>query len=107
MKNISAVVIIILLLFAGGAYSTTKLKVESMPDISFPVVFITTQYLAAPKDVMEDITKPLEKSVASIEGLKTLTSTSNDNFSQIVLELNQEKKPEDVKKRMSRALWPT
>ncbi|TVY09544.1 efflux RND transporter permease subunit [Paenibacillus cremeus] len=98
MKNIMAVIIIVLLLFGGGAYSATSLKVESFPDISFPVVLVNTQYLAPPKDVLEDVTKPLEKAVAGLEGLKNLTSTSSDNFSTIVLELEQDKKPDDVKK---------
>ncbi|WP_028549349.1 efflux RND transporter permease subunit [Paenibacillus sp. UNC451MF] len=98
MKNITAVIIIILLLFGGGIYAASTLKVESMPDISFPVVLVNTQYTAPPKDVLEDVTKPLEKAVAGLEGLKNLTSTSSDNFSSIVIELEQDKKPDDVKK---------
>ncbi|UUZ85713.1 efflux RND transporter permease subunit [Paenibacillus sp. P26] len=98
MKNITAVIIIILILIGGGIYSSTTLKVESMPDISFPVVLVNTQYLAPPKDVLEDVTKPIEKAVASLEGIKNLTSTSSDNFSSVVIELEQGKKPDDVKK---------
>lgn len=98
MKNITAVIIIVLLLFGGGAYSATTLKVESMPDISFPVVIVNTQYTAPPKDVLEDVTKPLEKAVASLEGIKNMTSTSSDNFSQIFIELEQGVKAEDAKR---------
>ncbi|MBD0379227.1 efflux RND transporter permease subunit [Paenibacillus sedimenti] len=98
MKNIAAVFIIMLLLVVGGTFSTTTLKVESMPDITFPVVIVSTTYVAPPKDVLDEITKPLEKAVAGLDGLKNLTSSSQDNYSQIVLELEQSKKPEDVKK---------
>jgi multidrug efflux pump subunit AcrB len=98
LKNIAAVIIIIILLFVGGIYASSTLKVESMPDISFPVVVVSTQYLAPPKDVLEDITKPLEKAIAGLEGIKSLRSTSSDNFSQIIIELEQGKKPDDVKK---------
>ncbi|ULL17529.1 AcrB/AcrD/AcrF family protein [Paenibacillus sp. H1-7] len=98
MKNITAVIIIILLLFGAGVYAATTLKVESMPDISFPVVLVNTQYTAPPKDVLEDVTKPLEKAIVGLEGMKNLTSTSSDNFSSIVIELEQDKKPDDVKK---------
>ncbi|NHN28569.1 efflux RND transporter permease subunit [Paenibacillus agricola] len=98
MKNITAVVIITLLLLAGGLYTTTTLKVESFPDISFPVVLINTSYTAPPMDVLDDITKPLEKSISSLDGIKNMTSTSSDNFSTIVLELENDKKPDDVKK---------
>ncbi len=98
MKNITAVIIIVLLLFGGGAYSATTLKVESMPDISFPVVLINTMYMAPPKDVLEGVTEPLEKAVASMEGLKNLSSNSSDNFSQIILELEQSVKTDDAKR---------
>jgi multidrug efflux pump subunit AcrB len=98
MKNIAAIIIIMLLLLVGGSYSATTLKVESMPDITFPVVIIATQYTAPPKDVLDLVTKPLEKAVAGIDGLKNLTSSSQDNYSQIVIELEQSKKPADVKK---------
>lgn len=98
LKNITAVVIIVLLLFGGGLYATTTLKVESFPDISFPVVVVNTQYTAPPKDVLEDVTKPLEKSLTGLPGMKNLTSTSSDNFSSIVIELENGEDPEDVKK---------
>jgi multidrug efflux pump subunit AcrB len=98
MKNIAAVFIIMVLLVVGGTFSATNLKVESMPDISFPVVFVTAQYTAPPKDVLEQVTKPIEKAVSGLDGLKNLTSVSQDNFAQIILELEQNKKPEDVKK---------
>ncbi|MGF7031884.1 multidrug efflux pump subunit AcrB [Paenibacillus mucilaginosus] len=98
MKNITAVFIIVLLLFGGGAYATTTLKVESLPDISFPVVLINTTYVAPPNDVMEDVTKPLEKAVAGLDGLKNLTSTSSDNFSTVVIELEQDEDPEEAKR---------
>lgn len=98
MKNVAAIIIIILLLLSGGLYASQILKVESMPDISFPVVFVNTEYMAPPKDVLDNVTKPLEKAVANLEGIKNLTSTSMDNYSSIVLELEQGKKADDVKK---------
>ncbi len=98
MKNVAAVFIIMLLLVGGGTYAANTLKMESMPDISFPVVVISTQYVAPPKDVLEEITKPLEKAVSGIEGIKNLTSTSSDNFSQIIVELEQSIKVEDAKR---------
>ena len=72
MKNVAAIFIVMLLLVVGGTYSTTTLKVESMPDITFPVVIVSTTYVAPPKDVLDEITKPLEKAVAGLDGLKTL-----------------------------------
>jgi multidrug efflux pump subunit AcrB len=98
MKNIAAIIIVMVLLVAYGTYSATNLKVESMPDISFPVVLVQTTYPAPPRDVVDEVTKPIEKAVASLEGLKNLQSSSSDNFSQIILELEQSKDPEEAKK---------
>ncbi|MBW5448487.1 MMPL family transporter [Cohnella sp. CFH 77786] len=98
MKNVAAIMILMVLLFVGGVYSAGTLKVESMPDISFPVVMVSTSYKAPPKDVLEQVTKPLEKSLANLKGLKNLTSTSSDNFSSIVVQLTQGSDPEDAKK---------
>jgi multidrug efflux pump subunit AcrB len=97
MKNVAAIMILMVLLLLGGLYSSGTLKVESMPDITYPVVMVNTTYLAPPKDVLEQVTKPLEKSLSSMKGLKNLTSTSNDNFSSIVVELEQGVNPEDAK----------
>ncbi|GKS12557.1 swarming motility protein SwrC [Paenibacillus chitinolyticus] len=97
MKNVAALFIIMLLVFVGGIFATTKLKVESMPDISFPIVVISTQYTAPPKDVLDQVTKPLEKAVAGFDGIKNLSSTSSDNYSQITIELDQDIKPKNAK----------
>ncbi|PYI50240.1 efflux RND transporter permease subunit [Paenibacillus flagellatus] len=98
MKNIAAVIILILLLAIGGTFSAGKLKVEMMPDITLPMVFINTQYNAPPKDVLDQVTKPIEKAVANVKGLKNLTSSSSDNFSTITIEFAQGTKVEDAKR---------
>ncbi|MFE5322023.1 efflux RND transporter permease subunit [Paenibacillus sp. NPDC056579] len=87
MKNIAAVLILILLLFGGGTYAATILKAELFPEISIPYVAIQTQYQAPPKDILEQITKPLEKAVAGLGGIKSLQSNSSDNFSSIEIQL--------------------
>ncbi len=97
MKNVAAIMILMVLLLIGGMYSTTTLKVESMPDISFPVVMVGTSYKASPTDVLDQVTKPLEKALANMKGLKNLTSTSSDNYSSIIVELTQGNDPEDAK----------
>ncbi|WP_261807530.1 efflux RND transporter permease subunit [Paenibacillus sp. N3.4] len=89
MKNVSALFIIMIMLFVGGFYSSTQLKVENMPNVSFPVVAVTTTYTGAPKDVMDQITDPIEKKLANIEDLDSMTSTSSDNFSMIILMFKQ------------------
>lgn len=97
MKNIAAVLIMIMLLAGGGIYAASTLKVESLPDVTLPYVAVTTQYAVPPEDVLEKVTKPLEKAFAGLEGLKHLSSSSSDNFSRIIIELKHGIDPEDAK----------
>ncbi|EJW18046.1 hypothetical protein PAV_3c04960 [Paenibacillus alvei DSM 29] len=48
MKNVAAVFIMVAMLFGGGFYAATGLKIDNMPDISFPVVMVTAQYAGPP-----------------------------------------------------------
>ncbi|SFF46491.1 Multidrug efflux pump subunit AcrB [Paenibacillus algorifonticola] len=89
MNKVAAMVILIALLVAGGLYSTATLKMETIPDISFPVVMIQTSYPAPPMDVMDEVTKPIEDKIANIQGLDTLSSTSSDNISSVVVQFKQ------------------
>ncbi|MDF2659561.1 MAG: transporter [Paenibacillus sp.] len=97
MKNVAAVLIICAILFGAGGLSAVSLKQETMPDISLPMVFVTTVYTAPPRDVMEDVSKPIEKAIAGADGVKKIHSTSSDNFSMIQVELENGRKPEDAK----------
>jgi multidrug efflux pump subunit AcrB len=89
MKNVAAVLIIIALLMGGGIYSASTLKVENLPNVSFPVVLITTTYPASPKDVMKEVTKPIEDKISNVEGIDTMTSTSSDNISSVIVQFTQ------------------
>ncbi|SDD72856.1 Multidrug efflux pump subunit AcrB [Paenibacillus sp. UNCCL117] len=110
MKNVSAVIIIMIMLFIGGFYSTTQLKIENMPDVSFPVVSVTTTYMGAPKDVLDQVTEPLEEKLANLEDLDSMSSTSSDNFSSIVLMFKQnadtDKKKQEVQDLLAEVVLP-
>lgn len=112
LKNSAAIIIIVALIALGGIVSALSLKVENMPDISFPVVVVETTYPnAAPEDVLDDITKPLEKAVDKIEGIKYLNSTSRDNSSVLVIMLNSgvdvDKARDEVERQVSGVKLPT
>jgi multidrug efflux pump subunit AcrB len=100
MKNVSALFIIIFILLGSGIYAANKLKVENLPDVSFPVVVVSTTYTGAPKDVMDEITAPIEKKLANLADLENMSSTSSDNQSVIIIQFKQnvdtDKKKQDV-----------
>lgn len=97
MKNVAATLIMVVLLFGSGLYAASGLKVENMPDVSIPMVIITTPYPGSPQDVMEQVTKPIEQKIANMDQLQTLTSTSSDNVSTIIVGLNEKADPEQKK----------
>ncbi len=87
LKSPAVIVIAIILLFMGGIYSAQQLQLETMPDLDIPIITVVTIYPGAgPSQILDDITKPLEKSTRNIKGVKNQTSTSSDNISVIVME---------------------
>ena len=87
----------------AGIYSTTKMKLETMPNISIPYLFIATPYPgAAPEQISDEVSVPLEKKVRGIEGVKNVYSTAYSNMSSVQIEFNygvdMDKKEQEVKK---------
>jgi hydrophobe/amphiphile efflux-1 (HAE1) family protein len=96
-----------LLIVLVGSISFLKLPVREYPDIDPPVVSITTVYPGANAKVIEtDLTNILEEEINSIEGIRSLTSTSRDEVSTIVVEFELERDidiaAQDVRDKVSR-----
>lgn len=98
LKNVAAVFIIAIMLISGGIYAATTLKIERLPDFSLPYVTISTQYALPPDEIAESITIPLEKAAMGMDGVKSVGSISNENFSIVTVELEQKIDPQAFKK---------
>ncbi|MDR0775447.1 MAG: efflux RND transporter permease subunit [Azonexus sp.] len=90
-----------------GLVSYGRLSVREYPKIDEPVVTVTTTYLGASAEIIESqVTKPLEDSLAGIEGIEVLTSISRSESSQISIRFKLERDPDaaaaDVRDRVSR-----
>ena len=73
-----------LLIVLIGAVSFNRLNVREYPKIDEPVVSVTTVFTGASSEVMEaQVTKVLEDSLAGIEGVDVITSSSRQERSQI------------------------
>jgi len=76
-------------LFVAGVLAWGSLKQELLPDISFPIVTVIAPYPGAgAADVTEQVTKPLERAVAGVEGLDQLQSTSSNSFAFVVAQFD-------------------
>lgn len=86
-----------LLLVLVGLVSFTRLSVREYPKIDEPVVTITTRLPGASSEVIESqVTKPLEDSIAGIDGVDIITSISRTEQSQISVRFKLEKNPDDA-----------
>ncbi len=105
LKNVSAILILCVLVVFGGIYSAFTLKKETMPDISIPIVSVITIYPgASPGDVQDKITKPLESLVLGVSGIKSVNSTSSENYSTIIAEFDYSADMKEMQRRVEEAV---
>src|SRR3954466_4800167 len=78
---------IVIIVFGGIAFKS--LGVRDYPSIDPPIITVKTNYAGANSDVIESqITEPLEKALNGIEGVRTISSSSNQGSSSITVEFN-------------------
>ena len=108
LNNSITVFILSGLLILFGIYSYRQMPKESFPEIVFPLIFVQTPYAGnTPSDIENLITRPLEKEIKSVDGIKALNSESVQDVSIINVEFNvgvdTEKALQDVKDAVDRA----
>jgi len=96
-----------LLLVLVGLVSFNKLTLREYPRIDEPVVTVSTRLVGASSEVIESqVSKPLEDSIAGIDGVDIVTSISRAEQSQITVRFKLEKDPDnaaaDVRDRVAR-----
>ena len=86
------ITMVILLIVVLGVISYTQLGVDMMPDITLPIISITTiDPGVGPEEMESQVSRPIEDIVSSISGLKNITSTSSEGVSVAIAEFNLEK----------------
>ena len=79
---VAAVLVIVL-----GIVAFTKMTPDLMPKMDLPYALVLTTYIGqTPETVETTVTKPLEKSISVIDGVKEIRSTSNDSYSMCIIE---------------------
>jgi multidrug efflux pump len=92
-----------------GLLGLSKLGVREFPAVDPPLITVSTEYRGASADVIEtQITEPLEESINSVAGIRSLTSTSREGRSTVVaefgLESDLERAANDVRDAVSNAV---
>src|SRR3954466_3513483 len=76
-----------LCLIVLGVMGLNRLGTDLFPDVTFPVVMVTTVYKGAgPGEIETQVTKPLEDSIAGISGIDKMHSWSRENASTIAVQ---------------------
>ena len=90
VKKPMTIFVAVILVVVLGAVSFMKMTPDLMPNIDMPYVIVITTYPGAtPEEVEETISKPMEKSLSTLENIETVQSISNANYSMVVLEFNK------------------
>ena len=89
LNNRNTIFLLLFILVAFGFYSYRSLPKELFPEIYFPTVIVQTMYPGNPPiDIENLITRPIEKELESIRGIKKITSNSLQDVSSIFVEFN-------------------
>ncbi|RXK18649.1 efflux RND transporter permease subunit [Macrococcus sp. DPC7161] len=87
LHNKLALWLMTIIVLFGGIYSAAKMKMEMLPSMSTPVITVTTPYPgAAPEDVLDGVTDPIEKKVKSLSGVDKVQSQSMENASAVTIQ---------------------
>ncbi len=107
VDNRTAIYIIAILITFFGLYKFNTMPKEQFPDIVVPTISVTTVYVGnSPKDIENLVTRPIEKQLKGISGAKVnkITSTSQTDFSLIVIEFDTDVKTELAKLKVKDAI---
>ncbi|MFY7972530.1 MAG: efflux RND transporter permease subunit [Flavobacteriales bacterium] len=89
IDNKTTVYLLTIFITIMGVLSYQSIPKEQYPDIVIPTMYVSTPYPGtSPKDVENLVTKPLEKQIKAIAGVKKLTSNSIQDFSNVIVEFN-------------------
>lgn len=89
VKNRTSVVILTILIAITGIMAYIGMPKESFPEIVMPQAYINTVYPGnSPVDMENLITRPIEKELKALDGIKSIKSTSVQDFSAILVEFN-------------------
>lgn len=105
LRNKLAVWLLTIIITVSGIYSGTRMKMETIPDISIPYLIVTDVYPGAtPRKVMEDVSIPLEKAAENLEHVKSVNSNSYSNMASIQVEYEYGVDMDEAKRALQSAL---
>ncbi len=101
IDNKTAIYLLTIFITLAGILSYNALPKEKFPDIVLPTISVATIYPgASPKNVENLVTKPIEKKLKGVSGVKKITSSSVQGMSVIMVEFNSDEQVDKAKQKV-------
>ncbi|HMG81804.1 MAG TPA: efflux RND transporter permease subunit, partial [Ferruginibacter sp.] len=107
VSNKTSIYLVMLFVTLAGVFQFATLPKEQFPDIVIPTIYVQTIYTGnSPKDIENLVTRPIEKQIKGITGakIKKFTSTSQQDYSAIVVEFDTQVKTEIALQKVKDAI---
>jgi multidrug efflux pump len=105
IDNRTSIYVIILIITIAGIMSYNKLQKEKFPDIVIPTIYVGTIYPGtSPADMENLVTRPIEKQIKAISGVRKVTSNSVQDYSMVSVEFNTGILVADAKQKVKDAV---
>lgn len=105
LNNKFAIWILTIIVIAAGLYSGFNMKQEMMPNITMPNLSVMTTYPgAAPDEVAEKVTIPIEERIQNLEGVELVISNSLANASSVQVEFDYDKDMDQASNEVKEAI---
>jgi len=89
IDNATSVFLVAFMILLFGLQSYQKMPKQQYPDASMPTIFVNTPHFGNSAEEIENlISRPIEKELEGVEGIKSVNSTSIQDFSVIVAEFD-------------------
>ncbi|SHJ19780.1 efflux RND transporter permease subunit [Lutispora thermophila] len=89
VKRPVAILMCVLIVLVLGGVSLSKIPVDLLPDISYPIAIVSTTYSGvAPQEIESIVTKPIENAIATVNNVKSIQSISSEGSSTVIVEFN-------------------
>ena len=91
VKKPLTVFVAVIAILVLGVVAYTKMTPDLLPNMDFPYVMIMTTYPgASPEKVEQEITKPMEQAMSTLEHIQQVSSTSAENVSMVLMEFDDD-----------------
>lgn len=105
VDNATSIFILTFMIFLFGLQAYKTMPKEQFPDVSLPTVYINTPYFGNSASEIENlVSRPIEKELQSITGIKTVSSTSMQDYSVIIAEFNTDIEMEEAVRKVKDAV---